>query len=249
MKPIFKRTAIVVLVSLGLTACGSTLHEKIMEGGTITLADFKDGYQTASDNSKLKNLKITDSSALAKLQDLAKKLNNEEKKLANNKAINQCNHIIAKAKDEIGELNYFYRQNKEKVDIVRKQQADNTLMTGMATFLCAASDDCQEELAENGVAGVKEIHSVMNEKIIEDNNARGVMTQYAKLEKKASAAQQKINACQAKTQQIQAPYFQLGEQLFATCVIENWFDLSKDANKKSACGQLVETRAYKTYLK
>lgn len=247
MKPIKK--ALLIISTISLVGCGSTLHEKIMKGGTITLADFKDGYQTARDNSKLKNLKITDSKALAKLQGFAKQLNAEEKKLANNKVINQCNHIIAKARNEIGELDYFYRQNKEKVDIVREQQADNTLITGMATLLCAASDDCREELAENGIAGVKEVHSVMNDKIIRDNNAAGVMGQYAKLEKKANAAQQKINACQAKTQQIQSSHFQLSQQLFATCVIENWFNLSKDKNKKSVCGQLVETQAYKAYLK
>lgn len=247
MRPIKK--ALLLLATLGLTACGSTLHEKIMKGGTLTLDDFKDGYQVASDSSKLKDLKVTDSTALAKLKGLAQKLNAEEKRLINNKTITQCNTIIAKAKNDIGNMNGFYQKHKETLDVVRRQQADNTIMTGIAAMACSLSDDCVDAVADDGIKGFQELHSVMNDKIINDNGAKGIVTQYTKLEKQANAAQQRIASCQAKTQQIQMPYIELGQQMFFTCLSENWYDLSHDKNKEFACSQLVQAQAYKAYLK
>lgn len=186
-----------------------------------------------------KGLKITDPTSLARAKEFAMKIQAEEQKMMKDKTYHECDAaFVRQAQAEMGALDDFYYEKRKIMETVRKQQADNTLMTGLAAMACIASDECAEEFADNGMQAVQEIHSVMNDKILRDNGVAAFLKQEPLIKKRAEAAEKRLASCQARMKKLTQHYNDLYNQMSSACFNENWYGLFSNESKNNACREL-----------
>lgn len=183
-----------------------------------------------------KNLKITDPTSLARAKEFAIKLQAEDQKIMQDKTYHECDAaFVQQAQAEMGALDDFYYEKRKIMEKVRKQQADNVLITGIAAMACMASDECAEEFADNGIQAVQEMHSIVDDKIMRDNGVAAFLKQEPLIKKRAEAAEKRLASCQVRMKKLTQRYNDLADQLYLACMNENWYGLYRDESKREAC--------------
>lgn len=248
--------------SMFIAACGTTLSDKLMNGGTITLQDFVDSYETVKTNRAMdadreivkKGLKFRSDINTDNLKSSFRAIFNEENKLNKDKYYQQCLVDMRNANRDRYALNSFKNQNSSELKEMYQYQAVNMFMTAMTGLTCSQDVDCAMYVAEqkNGMKKakntLKQMYNSTDQKINQKFNEKGMVAQLQRLTRKADASAKRAHACATRIKPRTEVLQSLLSQSINDCMSNNWFGLNLENNIKTMCYRFFDEGKYKKYL-